>query len=63
MADSHHPNTHLTGHPIYVVGEHGIHLTIDSAVITRVSNGQNIPVNEIRTQGTDAMRGSSTANA
>ncbi len=53
-----HPNTHPTGHPIYVVGEHGTQLTIDSAVITRVSNGGNVPVYEIRTQGTDTVHGS-----
>ena len=53
-----HPNTQPTGHPIYVVGEHGTHLSIDAAVITRVSNGENVPVYEIRTHGTDTVHGS-----
>lgn len=52
-----HLNTQPTGHPIYVIGEHGTQLTIGSVSITRVSTGQNVAIVETRTKATDPVHG------
>lgn len=43
------------GHPIYIFGESNTTLSIDRATITRVSTGENVPVYETRTKGTDVV--------
>lgn len=53
-----HLNSHPTGHPIYVFGEHGTNLTIGVVSITRISTGENVPIAETRTKATDSVHGS-----